>query len=254
MTGPNGRSAGSAPRLLILGGTGEARDLAARASGFEVVTSLAGRVQNPVLPVGEVRIGGFGGVDGLAEWLRDNAISAIVDATHPFAASITANAAVAAAQVGIPHLVLRRPGWSPEAGDRWISVESLSEAAAKLPGDRVFLAIGRQGVHHFATDADRWFLIRAIDPPDGSVPPHHEMLLRRGPFTLDDDLNLMREYRIDCVVSKNSGGELAAAKLEAARVLGIPVVMVERPGLPVGVEVCNSVDGALDWLIRLVAG
>ncbi len=234
--------------MLILGGTGEARELAARATGFEVVTSLAGRVQNPLLPVGEVRVGGFGGVAGLAEWLRGNDIDALVDATHPFAANITAHAIEAARSVGVPHLVLRRPAWAPETGDRWILVSSLDQAAAALPAERVFLAIGRQGVHHFAEDNERWFLIRAIDPPDGPVPPRHEMLLRRGPFSLDDDLELMREYRIGAVVSKNSGGDLAAAKLEAARLLGIPVVMVERPELPEDVTVRASVDDVLAWL------
>ncbi|MCE5289342.1 MAG: cobalt-precorrin-6A reductase [Nocardiaceae bacterium] len=238
-------------KLLVLGGTGEARELAARADGFEVITSLAGRVQNPVMPVGEVRVGGFGGVDGLANWLQDNGIGAVVDATHPFAAIITENAAAACGQVGVPHVVLRRPGWSAGPLDRWIHVPSLAQAAAELPGERVFLAIGRQGVHHFAGDESRWFLIRAIDPPDGAMPQRHELLLRRGPFTLDDDLDLMRRYGIDAVVSKNSGGDLAEAKLEAARILGIPVVMVDRPPLPAGVQVVGSVDAALAWLADL---
>ncbi|CAM3694166.1 cobalt-precorrin-6A reductase [Smaragdicoccus niigatensis] len=235
-------------RLLVLGGTGEARELAARADGFEVITSLAGRVQNPVLPVGEVRVGGFGGVEGLANWLQDNDIGAVVDATHPFAANISENAAAACREVGLSQLVLRRAAWTAGPLDRWIHVPSLAEAAGQLPGDRVFLAIGRQGVHHFAGDESRWFLIRAIDPPDGEIPPQHELLLRRGPFTLKDDLELMRSYAIDAVVSKNSGGDLAEAKLEAARILGIPVVMVDRPPLPAGVHVADSVDAALAWL------
>ncbi|MGV9664049.1 cobalt-precorrin-6A reductase [Nocardia niigatensis] len=239
-------------RTLILGGTREARELADVASGergFEIVSSLAGRVREPVLPVGEVRLGGFGGIDGLREWLRDNGIEAVVDATHPFAGGITANAAAAAGAVGLPVLHVRRPGWTERPGDRWMRVPDLAlaaEAAAAL-GKRVFLSIGRQGVAAFA-HSDAWFLIRAIDPPDGAVPVNHELLLARGPFGVDEEIALLTGRDIDVVVTKDSGGTLTEAKLTAARALGIPVVMIDRPALPEGAERVETVAAAWDWL------
>lgn len=238
-------------RILILGGTRDARDLAARLHGdptVSVTSSLAGRVRDPVLPVGEVRIGGFGGPDGLAEWLRANRIDAVVDATHPFAARITANAAEASARADVPLLVLRRPGWEPGAGDRWTLVPDLAAAARAVPalGERVFLTIGRQGVDAFA-DVPGWFLVRAIDPPDVPMPARSELLLDRGPFTVDDEVSLMRRHRIDVLVTKNSGGALTSAKLEAARELRIPVVMVARSPIPEGVAVTADPVMAAQW-------
>ncbi|WP_305095236.1 cobalt-precorrin-6A reductase [Prescottella sp. R16] len=241
-------------RVLILGGTREARTLAARldtAPDVEVISSLAGRVREPVLPAGQVRIGGFGGVDGLTDWLRGNDIDAVVDATHPFAARITANAAAATRTVGIPLLVLRRPEWVPGPGDRWHVVPDLAaaaEAAASL-GERVFLTIGRQGVDAFADRPGR-FLIRAIDPPDGRLPADAEVLLARGPFTVADEITLMGERGIDVVVTKNSGGALTSAKLEAARHLGIPVVVVARTPIPDGVASTSDVDEVVAWVAR----
>ncbi len=213
------------------------------------MSSLAGRVREPVLPVGEVRLGGFGGIDGLREWLRDNGIEAVVDATHPFAGGITANAAAAAGAVGLPVLHVRRPGWTERPGDRWMRVPDLAlaaEAAAAL-GKRVFLSIGRQGVAAFA-HSDAWFLIRAIDPPDGAVPVNHELLLARGPFGVDEEIALLTGRDIDVVVTKDSGGTLTEAKLTAARALGIPVVMIDRPALPEGAERVETVAAAWDWL------
>ncbi|MTE14262.1 cobalt-precorrin-6A reductase [Nocardia aurantiaca] len=239
-------------RTLILGGTREARELADIASGergFEIVSSLAGRVREPVLPVGEVRVGGFGGVEGLRTWLADNGIEAVVDATHPFAGGITANAATAAASLGLPVLHLRRPGWTEREGDRWIRVPDLvlaAEAAAAL-GKRVFLTIGRQGVAAFAA-SDAWFLIRAIDPPDGAVPKNHELLLARGPFSVAEEAALLKERGIDVMVTKDSGGALTEAKLTAARTLGVPVVMIDRPPLPEGAVQVETVAAAWDWL------
>ncbi len=221
--------------------------------GVEVVSSLAGRVREPMLPEGEVRIGGFGGVDGLRNWLSDNVIDAIVDATHPFAAQITRNAVAAAAAVDVPILVLRRAPWQPEPGDRWIPMASLADAAEQTAalGDRVFLTIGRQEVDAFAGLTDVWFLVRAIDPPTVAMPPQHELLLERGPFTVDHEIDLMRTHRIQVLVTKNSGGSLTEAKLAAARELSIPVVMVQRPALPDGVEVVHSPADAADWVRRL---
>lgn len=239
-------------RVLLLGGTGEARALAARLHpDIPVISSLAGRVPDPALPVGEVRIGGFGGAAGLAQWLRGNGITAVVDATHPFAATITANAARAAAQVGLPHLVLARPAW-PD-GDA-IAVGSDTEAAevvARRGYRRVFLTTGRSGTAAFR-HSDAWFLIRAVTAPeDELLPAHREVLLSRGPYRVEGERKLLREFGIDALVTKNSGGAMTRAKLQAAAETGIPVVMVSRPALPAGVRVANSVDGAVDWLANL---
>lgn len=239
-------------RVLLLGGTGEARALAARLHpDIPVISSLAGRVPDPALPVGEVRIGGFGGAQGLAEWLRSNDISAVVDATHPFAATITANAAHAAALRGLPHLVLARPAW-PD-GDA-VVVDSDTEAAAVVARRchrRVFLTTGRSGTAAFK-DSDAWFLIRAVTAPESSLlPAHHELLLSRGPYRVDGERDLLREFGIDALVTKNSGGAMTHAKLEAAAETGVPVIMVSRPALPDGVQVVHTVDAAVDWLTGL---
>ncbi|BBZ13534.1 cobalt-precorrin-6A reductase [Mycobacterium branderi] len=236
-------------RVLLLGGTGEARALAARLHpDIEVISSLAGRVPDPALPVGPVRIGGFGGIDGLRKWLRDERIDAVVDATHPFAATITANAASACRQLGLPYLVLARPAWEP--GDA-IVVASDTEAAEVIVRhgfSRVFLTTGRSGVKAFA-DADAWFLIRAVTAPDGDLlPRRHQLVLSRGPYRYEGEYTLLREHRIDALVTKNSGGQMTRAKLDAAAALDIPVVMVERPPLPAGVATVATVDEAAEWV------
>lgn len=240
-------------RILILGGTGEARALAAAlvdVPGVEAVSSLAGRVRDPRLPVGDVRIGGFGGADGLAEWLRANPVDAVVDATHPFAAQITRNAADAAHRCGVPLVVLRRPEWSPRPGEHWHTAPDLAGAAELLPGlgTRIFLTIGRQGVDCFADLHALWFLIRAIDPPDVAMPPQSTLLLARGPFAVADETALMRQHRIDVLVTKNSGGGQTDAKLDAARALGIPVLMIRRPPLPPATATVEDVAGAIAWI------
>jgi precorrin-6A/cobalt-precorrin-6A reductase len=243
-------------RLLILGGTGDAAELAARASQIpeiEVVSSLAGRTQQPFTPkTGTVRIGGFGGAAGLAAFLLDRPIDLLIDATHPFAAQISANAAVAAAECNVPYLMLVRPAWEALSGDRWIEVASHSEAAIALLGQsqRVFLTIGRQELAAFAGLDAIWFLMRAIDPPALNTPvPNGKLLLARGPFTLEDERQILLEYQIDTIVSKNSGGGATYAKIAAARELGIPVVMVQRPPIP-DVEQVADVEGAIAWLIK----
>ncbi|WP_068066372.1 cobalt-precorrin-6A reductase [Nocardia xishanensis] len=246
-------------RTLILGGTGEARQLAHIASGergFDIVSSLAGRVRDPLLPEGEVRIGGFGGAAGLREWLAANRIETAVDATHPFAATITANAAAAARDAGVPLLHLRRPGWSEGPGDRWIRVPDSAAAARALPelGERVFLTIGRQGVGAFAGLAGQWFLIRAIDPPETELPPRHEVFLARGPFTVEEESRLLASRRIDVLVTKDSGGDRTEAKLAAARAAHLPVVVIDRPPLPVGAEVVETVADAWEWLRAKASG
>ena len=247
---------GPTATVLILGGTHEARQLAERLAligGLHAVSSLAGRVKNPALPAGEVRIGGFGGVGGLADWLNAQQAAAVIDATHPFAEGISANAAAACAQTGTPLLSLVRPAWTAGERDTWHHVASLPEAARLLPalGQRAFLTTGRQGLAAFASLDRMWFLIRCVDPPSGPLPPAHELVLARGPYDAAAELDLMRRHRIEVLVTKNSGGELTEGKLAAARELGLPVLMVSRPPLP-DVPRCESADEAVSWLLRLL--
>lgn len=237
--------------VLILGGTGEGRRLAAAVAGrYRVISSLAGRVRSPLLPPGEVRIGGFGGSAGLASYLATAKVGAVVDATHPFAARMSFNAAIACASAGVPLLILRRPGWVPVPGDRWIRVDSMPDAARALDGlgERVLLTTGRQELAAFAECDAHWFLVRCVDPPAGPAPARHEVLLDRGPFTVSGELSLLRTHAIDVVVTKNSGGDATAGKLVAARSLSLPVVVVERPPLPPAVPTVATVAGVLSWL------
>ncbi|KAA0081648.1 cobalt-precorrin-6A reductase [Mycolicibacterium sp. P9-64] len=239
-------------RLLLLGGTAEARALASRLHpDVSTISSLAGRVPDPALPVGEVRIGGFGGVDGLQRWLADSGVDGVVDATHPFAATITANAATACRTLDLPHLVLARPAWPT---DTTILVGSDTEAAEVVAGNgysRVFLTTGRTGVGAFA-GVDAWFLIRAVTPPDGdALPKRHHLVLSRGPYRYDDELELLRAHRIEALVTKNSGGDMTRAKVDAADALGVPVVMVDRPPLPDGVHAVSTVADAEAWVRAL---
>jgi precorrin-6A/cobalt-precorrin-6A reductase len=236
-------------RILLLGGTSEARTLAAALNtDVDVISSLAGRVPDPALPVGQVRIGGFGGVDGMRSWLRDNAVDAVVDATHPYAATITAHAATVCAELGLPHVVLARPAWDP--GDAIVVPTDAHAAKVILEQGfaRIFLTTGRSGTAAFV-DVDAWFLIRAVTAPDDStLPPRHHLLLSRGPYRYDDELALLRAHRIDALVTKNSGGQMTRAKLDAAAAMNIPVVMVDRPALPSGVSTVATVDDAAAWV------
>jgi precorrin-6A/cobalt-precorrin-6A reductase len=240
-------------RVLLLGGTAEARALAARLHPqVDIVSSLAGRVPDPALPVGAVRIGGFGGVDGLRKWLRDEHIGAVVDATHPFAANITAHAAEACAQLPVPYLLLARPAWDPADAILVTSDARAAEVVARQRYSRVFLTTGRSGVAAFA-DSDAWFLIRAVTAPDADLlPRRHQLLLSRGPYRYDEEHGLLREHRIDALVTKNSGGQMTRAKLDAAAALNVPVVMVNRPPLPAGVTPVGSVEEAVEWVARRV--
>ncbi len=242
-----------AHHVLILGGTTEARRLAealAHDPSYRVTTSLAGRVAAPVLPPGETRIGGFGGIAGLAAWIAVHDVTRVIDATHPFAERMSFHAAEAQALTGVPLLALRRPGWTPEPDDDWTFADSLADAAALLPGlgARVFLTTGRMGLHTFAHLTDTWFLVRSVDPPETPVPPRLDVLLARGPFTLDDERELLARHRIDVLVTKDSGGSATAPKLTAAREAGIPVLVVRRPAVPEGVAEADSVAAALRWL------
>lgn len=243
-------------RILILVGTGEGRKLAHQASqrpDLEAIASLAGRTRHPDIPIENTRVGGFGGVGGLREYLRGQQIAAVVDATHPFAAQISQNAAQAAQEAGIPHLRLTRPPWSPQPGDRWLEVSSYAEAAQLVPevGRRVFLTIGRQELARFAQVPRVWFLMRMIDPPAAECPrPPGEILLARGPFSLDEERLVLRQHRIDAIVSKNSGGDATYAKIAAARDLQIPIIMVQRPAMPTG-DCVSEIADVFDWLYDL---
>ena len=240
--------------VLILAGTAEARELAAQLAlqpdlqpDLRVISSLAGRTDVPVPPPGEVRIGGFGGADRLAGWLRAEQVAAVVDATHPFAQAISAHAALACASSRTPLLRLLRPPWTAGPGDDWREAGSLQAAAELLPsaGRRAFLTTGRQGLHVFARLAQTWFLIRCATPPAGPLPAARHVIVA-GP---GDERAIMTEHRIDVLVTKNSGGALTAGKLAAANQLGLPVVMIRRPPLADAAS-CESPGDAVSWLLR----
>lgn len=241
-------------RLLILGGTGEAATLARRIVAemddrVVPISSLAGRLPDRPDLAGEVRLGGFGGAEGLANYLRDERIDLVIDATHPFAATISAAAAAACAIRAVPRLMLVRPAWLAQSGDRWIEVDGFEAAAALLPNlaRRVFLATGPGDIDAFAGLIDVWFLVRLFAPASVPLPRARcETFVARPPFTIDGERALLAEHRIEALVCKNSGGP-TAAKLVAARDAGIPVVMLRRPALPGG-ETVSDVDATLRWL------
>ncbi|MBY6366112.1 cobalt-precorrin-6A reductase [Rhodococcoides corynebacterioides] len=242
--------------VLLLGGTSEARQLAAALNGrrgIEVTSSLAGRVADPALPVGQVRSGGFGGVDGLRTWLREHEVTHLVDATHPYAETMTRHAVQAAAEESVPLMVLHRAPWTPLHEDRWIDAPSMADAAAVIADHpewaRVLLTIGRQGVHHFADLDDREFTVRCIDPPEDPMPPRTTVLAERGPFDLDSERELFARIDADVLVTKNSGGKLTSAKLRVARERGLPVVMVQRPPLPDGTPFVSTVAECERWVL-----
>ena len=240
-------------KVLILGGTAEAAGLAralADDARVTAITSLAGRTRAPAEVPGEVRVGGFGGPAALAEYLGREGIGLVVDATHPFAARISRNAAQACDAAGVPRLLLARPPWTARAGDHWVPAADATAAAAVLPGlgQRVFLAIGRQELAAFAGLTQPWFLVRLIEQPETPPPlAAYHLVLGRGPFAVAREIELLREHGIDVVVSKNSGGAGAGAKIAAARELGLPVVMIERPPAPDG-ETAGTVEAARAWI------
>ncbi|MBO9406118.1 cobalt-precorrin-6A reductase [Shimia sp. R9_1] len=239
-------------KLLILGGTTEASALAqavARA-GFDAVFSYAGRVAKPKEQPLPTRVGGFGGVDGLATYLRDNSITHVIDATHPFAAQMSWNAYHACAQEGVALIALTRPAWQAQAGDDWHHVADIEGAVAALDGaeKRVLLALGKLNLPAFATQPQHHYILRLVDQPETPpAVPHHTVIVARGPFDVPGDRALMEQHGVEVVVCKNAGGIGAEAKLHAARVLNIPVIMIDRPELPPRPAVAAS-EEVLAWV------
>lgn len=255
------------PHVLLLGGSGEGRRLAAALVeiGVHVTSSLAGRVADPRLPAGTVRTGGFGGPLGLRDWLRTHPVRAVVDATHPFAVRISVSARAACAEAGVPLVVVMRPPWTAAPGDDWRAAASIDAAAAMLPevGSRALLTTGRQSLEPFVARAHAglFAVIRTVDPPERPLPAGWVAVVDRGPFCLEGECALLEAHAVDVLVTKNSGGSATAAKLVAARRRGIPVVVVERPPAPVadppGVTTVAGVDEALSrlgWLLGSAAG
>ncbi|MVT67869.1 cobalt-precorrin-6A reductase [Bradyrhizobium pachyrhizi] len=240
-------------RALILGGTADANLLAAAiasAGGIDAVYSYGGRTRAPADQPLPTRIGGFGGVDGLANYLRREAITHVVDATHPYAAEMSRNAIAACAQTATSLLALERAPWDKASGDRWIEVADVVSAAAALPDSptRVFLAIGRQHIAPFGARPQHAYTLRFVDPPEQALPlPDADVIVSRGPFTLEGEIAMMRARRIEWIVARNSGGTGARAKIDAARVLGLPVIMITRPSLPDRPRV-ESVSEVIQWL------
>ncbi|MDO4723992.1 MAG: cobalt-precorrin-6A reductase [Comamonadaceae bacterium] len=239
--------------VLLLGGTSGASALAQRlhASGIAALFSYAGATRAPLAQPLPTRCGGFGGPEGLAHFIRAQGISHVVDATHPFAAQMSRNACAACAATGTPLLALERAPWRPQPGDAWIEVPDMAAAAQALPAAaaRVFLAIGRKQLAAFAARPQHFYLLRLVDAPQpGSLPlPHAQVVLGRGPFSAEQDLQLLRAHGIGWVVAKNAGGDATRGKLDAARALGLPVVMVQRPALPERART-EQVEAVLHWL------
>ncbi len=239
------------PNLLILGGTTEANALAKSVAeqGIPATYSYAGRVDAPRHQPVPTRVGGFGGAVGLTRYVRDHGISHVVDATHPFAAQMSRNAVEACAVSATPLAVLTRPAWIAEKGDNWLHVPDIDAAVSALsgPAQRVFLAVGRMHLQEFAAQPQHHYLLRLVDAPETVPLPHSDVVVSRGPFTVEDDRALMQRHGTQLVVSKNAGGTGARAKLDAARLLGLPVLMIDRPTVPQRTEF-EKVSQVLDWL------
>jgi len=241
--------------VLILGGTAEARQLAGKLAAHDalnVTLSLAGRTERPVAQGVPTRVGGFGGPEGLAAYLSEQGVDLVIDATHPYAARISANAAHAARIAGVPLLALRRPGWEPVSGDRWTMVDDAAAAVAALGSAprRVFLALGRQELMPFERAPQHSYLIRSVDPVEPPLAvPNATYILARGPFDRASERAMLEAHGVDAIVCKNSGGSATYAKIEAARELGIEVVMFRRPALP-GVAGATTVDALLQLALH----
>ena len=239
-------------KILILGGTGEARDLAARlvALGHKVTTSLAGRTTSPALPAGELRVGKFGGIPGLVGYLKMMGFDRLVDATHPYAGLISINAVAAAQQTGIPLLRFMRPAWVDPEGAGWVHVRDLSGAAQALPAlATVMVTTGHEGLTELLERDDCRFVVRLIEPPAEALPRHARLVISRPPYNVAGEARLFRGEGITHLVTKNSGGEQTAAKLEAARETGVQVIMVDRPVYGPAHEV-GTVEDAVRAVVR----
>jgi precorrin-6A/cobalt-precorrin-6A reductase len=234
-------------RILILGGTHEAFQLAERLAaqgGVDFISSLAGRTREPRLPKGQVRTGGFGGAEGLARYLRAERITHLVNATHPFAAQMSANAVAAAGMASVPLLRLLRPAWTARQDDRWVAARDAAEAAelCRREGGRIFLTLGSGELDVFAEINNAHFLVRMVDAPERLPLRDYRVIAARGPFSLQDELRLLAEHHIGLIVAKNSGGDATYAKIEAARRMGLPIVMIERPAIALDPR-CPAVAG-----------
>jgi precorrin-6A/cobalt-precorrin-6A reductase len=238
-------------RALILGGTADASLLAVEIarSGVDAIYSYGGRTRTPADQPLPTRIGGFGGVSGLADYIRREGITHVIDATHPFAAEMSRNAADACAETGTPLIALERASWIRAPSDKWIEIGDVNAAAAALPEApaRVFLAIGRQHIAPFAARPQHAYTLRFVDPPEAPLPFAADVIVSRGPFTLDGELDMMRKRGIAWIVARNSGGAGAYAKIDAARMLGLPVIMISRPKLPERTRF-ESVAEVMQWL------
>jgi precorrin-6A/cobalt-precorrin-6A reductase len=237
-------------RVLLLGGTTEARELAELLGAdpaIEITTSLAGRTATPHHPPGQVRVGGFGGATGLAAWLTERHVDAVIDASHPYAATITRNAVTATRHTGHPLLLLRRPPWHAQPGDHWHWARTTTDTIKRLPslGRRVFLTTGRRDLTVPEALPHLWFLLRSVDPPTGT-PPNVTAVQGRGPFTAAGELDLLRRHRVDLLVTRDSGGP--RTKLDAARTHDIPVLLLRRPAPPANVPAVETVREAAAWL------
>ncbi len=239
-------------RVLLLGGTTQASQLARALAGEGIagVFSYAGRTAAPIIQPLPTRVGGFGGVNGLVAYLATEEITHVIDATHPFAAQMSGNAVMACTQARTPLIAFEWPAWKRAPGDNWSCVPDTDGAVAALPDDpaRVFLAIGKQTLAPFAAKPQHFYLLRIIDAPQAPLPlPNTEVIVGRGPFTMESDMVLLKHHRITHIVAKNAGGNGARAKLDAARALQLPVILIDRPAVP-DRETANSVNGVMTWL------
>jgi len=243
-------------KILLLAGSSEARqiaDILAETTVYDVTASFAGVTRLPVKLAVKTRSGGFGGVDGLCQYLRETRTDILIDATHPFAVNMTASAAQATKILGLPYLIVQRPGWQPQSGDRWHFVDQLDQVAALIPkGATVFLGTGRQTLDSFANLADHRLICRQIDPPERPFPyPNGRYQVGRPPFSIEDEIAFFQAEAIDWLVVKNSGGEASRSKLDAARKLGLPVILQARQALP-DATVVETPQACVDWLAEQV--